>query len=193
MSSQSQILIWLPSMQSHCAKQPHGTRSRYRGGGCRCMLCRAANSRYETERFQARRTGDWNGYVSAARAREWLLCLAELGIGRRAISAASDVPASTLFAIRKGKKTTIRARTERRILNVDAGARSDRSLIPAKDTWQILNSLLRLGYTKTWIAAQLGSRAKIPALQLRSETITAASAAKIEKLYHLIEAGRISR
>ena len=29
--------------------KPHGTRLKYMGG-CKCMLCRAANSRYETER-----------------------------------------------------------------------------------------------------------------------------------------------
>ena len=28
-----------------CAS-PHGTRSRYNGGGCRCLKCRAANTAY---------------------------------------------------------------------------------------------------------------------------------------------------
>ena len=47
------------------AGKPHGTRIRY-VGGCRCLPCRAANSRYESERQAARKLGDWNGLVDAA-------------------------------------------------------------------------------------------------------------------------------
>jgi len=51
---------------------PCGTRAKYMGARCRCMLCRAANSRYETGRLAARKNGDWNGLVPADRARRHL-------------------------------------------------------------------------------------------------------------------------
>ena len=51
------------------AKRPHGDRLRY-VAGCRCDLCRKANSTYERERQKARAAGDWNGIVDAAKARQ---------------------------------------------------------------------------------------------------------------------------
>ena len=58
------------------ATKPHGTRLKYMGG-CKCMLCRAANSRYETERAVARKNGDWNGIVDARAARRHILKLSK--------------------------------------------------------------------------------------------------------------------
>ena len=62
---------YLATMKQRCAEQPHGTRSRY-VSGCKCVPCRAANSRYQSGRFYAIRDGDWNGFVNAATARAWL-------------------------------------------------------------------------------------------------------------------------
>lgn len=64
----------LPSAAALAKDKPHGTRLRYMAG-CKCMLCRAANSRYETERAAARKNGDWNGLVSAIHARRHILKL----------------------------------------------------------------------------------------------------------------------
>lgn len=56
------------------ADRPHGDRLRYMAG-CRCKECRAANTAYETQRALARKAGDWNGVVSAARARSHIAVL----------------------------------------------------------------------------------------------------------------------
>ena len=65
---------YLTALKQRGAERPHGTRLRYISG-CKCVPCRAANSRYETGRLRARREGDWNGYVDAATSREWLILL----------------------------------------------------------------------------------------------------------------------
>ena len=52
------------SIRVRFAAEPHGTRHRYLSG-CKCVPCRAANSRYSTERAAAQRAGDWRGFVPA--------------------------------------------------------------------------------------------------------------------------------
>jgi len=76
------------AIKAASARQPHGTRARY-AGGCRCLPCRAANSRYECARFRARREGDSRGIVDAAKARQHIDELSALGVGRRTIAEAS--------------------------------------------------------------------------------------------------------
>ena len=127
----------------------------------------------------------WNGIVSADRARAHLLALSRAGIGRNAVAAASDISRTVLHAIRTGRKIQIRAATERSILGVDAGARADHSLVPARNTWRRVRGLLAEGFTRTSIARQLGSRAKTPALQLGHNQVLAITALKVERLFAL--------
>ena len=169
-------------------KHPHGTRVRY-VTGCKCMLCRAANSRYETERLLARKNGDWNGLIPAVRARAHLKRLARRGIGRRLIADICGVPCSALHAIKMGRKLTIRARTERRILGVTEEARGAKTLVMAAPVWEQINRLLREGFTQMELARRLGSRAKVPALQLNRRVVTAQTAMRVEKLHAIVMAG----
>lgn len=169
-------------------RNPHGTRVRYMTG-CKCLLCRAANSRYESERLVARKNGDWNGLVPADRARAHLKHLSRRGIGRRLVSDCSGVPQSIIAAIKNGRKTSIRARTERRLLAVSEDARAARTLVSAAPVWTQINRLLREGFTRTEIARRLGSTAKVPALQLRTDVITAENAMKVERLHAQVMAG----
>jgi len=181
------------AMKITCERKPHGTRLRY-VSGCKCMLCRAANSRYECDRAKARNEGDWNGIVDAGTAREFLLRLARKGIGRRSVGAATGISDTILFQIRNGTRRRIRARTERLILQVDESARGDKTLVPGKRAWKILDELLNRGYSKTQLAAWLGSKARIPALQInRPGLITARSESRVERLYTLINAGKLKR
>jgi hypothetical protein len=63
------------------AQSPHGTRARYVAAWCRCLLCRAANSRYNCDRDVAKRAGDYRGLVSAQEARDHILALGKKGSG----------------------------------------------------------------------------------------------------------------
>lgn len=160
--------------------RPHGDRLKY-VGGCRCDPCRAANAAYERDRIEARKNGDWNGFVPADRARQHMLELAEKGVGRRAVGAASDVADSILMAIRSGEKKQIRARTEKKILAVTEEAISDRALIAAKPTWKKIHKMIVWGYSKAEIAKRLGYTN--PALQLDQNRVTARNAHDVDKLF----------
>jgi hypothetical protein len=179
----------LAKLKAACAANPHGTRSRY-AAGCKCMLCRAANSRYETARSLARRNGESNELVSAEKARRHMLKLSEKGIGRHSVQAASDVSDGILSAIVYGRRKNIRRQTERRILAVDEGARGGNTKIPAAPTWKLLRELFHDGYSKVQIAEWIGQKR---ALQLGRRRITARNASKVEKVYRLIQAGRLVR
>ena len=160
----------------------HGTRARYVHWHCRCAPCRKSNTEYAKVRALALIAGDNNGLVSAAAAQAHLNALSAQGIGKRAVAAASDVSLTVLQDVRNGTKTHIRARTERRILAVDAGAMSDHAHVPAKETRAAMRELLRHGLTKREIAARLGSTAEVPALQLTRRHVTALNAMKVRKL-----------
>ncbi len=160
--------------------RPHGTRIKY-AGGCRCSLCRAANTQYETQRAKARKAGDWNGVVSALDAREHIERLAILNVGRRAIGAATDISDSILTEIMSGKRQFIRARTSRKILAVTVDCRADGALVPAKRLWRCLNELLAAGYTKTALAAELGCKAR--AIQFQKDWVTLKSEAAVSRLH----------
>lgn len=177
------------AMLQSCASKSHGTRARYRSG-CHCMLCRAANSRYETDRDAARREGDTRGIVLAAAARAHILDLGERGVGYKAVAEASRVSKTIVFQIRQGKRLKIRQSTERAILAVTEEARGDASLIDAAPTWTLINELLAEGYTKVQLAHWLGYA---HALQFKKKLITARSASRVERIYRLVRDGRLMR
>jgi hypothetical protein len=160
--------------------RPHGDRLRYLAG-CKCFQCRRANSAYEAARKVARKAGDWNGIVAAENARAHLAALSAVGVGRRAVGDACDVSDTILSAIISGRKTQIRARTERAILAVTETAAADRALIPAAETWRYLDSLIADGYSKADLARYLGY--KMPALQLSRDQVTVRNAYDVQRLY----------
>ncbi len=168
------------------AEKAHGTRIRYMSG-CRCVPCRAANSQYEVGRAAARKVGDWNGLVSAAKARKHLQALSRAGVGRRLVSDSSGVPQSILSAIKSGDQQHIRARTERAILQVDRNARTDGTLVPAGPTWKRLLDLFDEGFSEAEICRRLGYRSK--KIQFKNALVTAKTEQIVEKLYSLIMEG----
>lgn len=165
------------------ANRPHGDRLRYLAG-CRCFMCRRANSDYERDRKAARLAGDWNGCVDASRAREHLRALSKAGVGKRAVAAASDVAVSVVDAVRGGRKARIRARTERRLLAVTVEMMSDGALTSARPALQMIEALRTEGFSKAELARRLGYAS--PALQFKGTRMRARSAARIAALYSRI-------
>ncbi|HMU15854.1 MAG TPA: hypothetical protein PKC95_00285 [Thauera aminoaromatica] len=162
------------------ADKPHGTRLRYIAG-CKCFQCRRANSDYERSRKAARLAGDWNGFVSADRARAHLMSLSRRGVGKRAVQSASDVALSVLTEIRTGRKQRIRARTERKILAVTPAQASDRALVKPGRTHQLIEQLVEEGFTKRELARRLGYAS--PALHFQPKRMTARNVARVERLH----------
>jgi DNA-binding CsgD family transcriptional regulator len=168
------------------ADRPHGDRLRYMSG-YRCDECRRANTQYELMRERARRNGDWNGIVSAEKVRAHLKKLSRLGVGRRAVAAASGVAASLLMEIRAGRRIHVRARTERRVLAVTKAQASDHALVPAGHTWRLIEHLVEEGYTYTEIARRLGYRT--PKLQFKKKRITVRAAYAVQRLHDKLTGG----
>lgn len=177
-------------MKETCAGKPHGTRPRYISG-CKCIPCRAANSRYQTQRAVAIKRGEWNGIVDARPARLPLKLLSRQGIGRDSVAAACDIRATTIDLIRKGLKRRVRARTLDRILAVDEAARAGGSLVSAQATKLLIDELVDDGYSRKQLAEWMGY--ETPALQFPSPMITAQRAADFQRLYTRIRAGLVSR
>jgi hypothetical protein len=173
--------------------RPHGTRARYMTG-CKCLFCRAANSRYVVERQHAREAGDVRHIVNAAAARKHILRLARQGMGYKLVAESAKVGTSIVFQIRRGTRQRIRANTERAILAVkkELAVLGDASLVPSGATWKLLDHLLAMGYTKAQLALWMGKRT--PAIQIkRGGRITAKTVLKVRKMYEDILAGRLKR
>lgn len=171
---------------------PHGTRARYRSG-CKCMLCRAANSRYNCQRDAARKQGDTRDLVDANPARLHLKKLGKLGVGYKSVAAAASIATSVVAKIRSGEKKRIRKHTERAILAVTKEAIADSALVCAAGSWKLLDELIADGYTQTQLAKWLGSKAKVPALQVKQGQVTARTAMKIKRMHAAIQAGKLRR
>lgn len=182
------------AIKSAAARQPHATRARY-VSGCRCMLCRAANSRYESDRARARRDGDTRNVVSADSAQKHLRSLSRAGLGYKQVADIAQVSTTIVASILFGQRRRIRAHTERAILSVRKTheVMPDGAKIAAGPTWRLLNELLDGGYTRTWLARQLGSTAKVPALQVGRDLITVRTAGRVQRLYDAIQEGRVRR
>lgn len=163
--------------------KPHGDKLRYRAG-CRCLLCRAANARYESDRYRARKNGDWNGLVDARPARLRVRELARHGVGRRAYGVAE----SLIGQILSGKRKRIRSRTERQIMAVSPDARTDSSLVGAGRTLALIGELVERGYTKRQLAEWLGMKA----LRIgRRGKVSWRNAERVRKLAEDLNAGPI--
>jgi hypothetical protein len=173
----------LRPVEELASNRPHGDRLKYMAG-CRCVPCRAANSRYETERAAARKRGEWNGLVSAAKARNHLLKLQRAGIGRRTISDISGICQTQIIKIRSGERKKIRKQTEAKLLMVTTAATGAARLIPAAPTWALIRRLVETeGFTEKEIAQRMGY--KNPTLQFRTDRITAKTAMKVRRFYEL--------
>jgi hypothetical protein len=103
------------------------------------------------------------------------------------IAEACGVSQSTLAAIKARRKTNIQARTHRAILAVTADVRGAGTLVDASPVWVQINRLLREGFTKGELARRLGN--KTPALQIRSDVVTARTAMRVEKIHAEVMAG----
>lgn len=181
------IRAGLRSASELAKAKPHGTRIKYLGG-CKCLLCRAANANYQKQRDAAKRRGESNGLIDASEVRRHLLDLSDRGIGRDTIADIVGVCVTSVELWRSGKRKNIRALTARKILAISQKALlTDAQLIPAKKTWTLINWMLGEGFTKGEIARRLGYKTR--ALQLNRRVITARNAQKVEQLYNRLRLG----
>ena len=164
-------------------KKPHGVRARY-VQGCRCVPCRAANSRYATGRTLERLKGNQNDCQQATEARSHLLMLQKKGVGYKQVAKKTGISPGIILNIRKGTRKNIRALTSRKILAVTADERAAAATVPARESWRRLRWLIEKGgFTKTALARMLGSKAKVPGLQVQKDRVRVKTARRIKRLY----------
>lgn len=178
-------------VKAAAATKPHGTHARY-VAGCHCFQCRVAHSRYNVERDRAKAAGDYNGVVDAAPVREHLRKLSRQGVGYKTVAEAADVSKTILNNILAGRRTRVRARTMRKVLAIDKSAVADHALIPSGPTWRLIDELIGRGYSKAQLARWMGC--KTPAIQWkRGGMILALTASRVERMYRMVNEGRLRR
>lgn len=168
----------------------HGTSACYvwgpepgAGKGCRCDACRTARAVYERDR--KRRIAP--SYVAADRARAHVEELMAAGVGLKTISARSGISHGTLSKLVYGDRTRnmgpskrIRKATEDAILAVMPADAADGARVFAGPTWEIVDQLLKRGWTKSAISAAIGQGGV--ALQLGRRFVTAGNARAVKAL-----------
>ncbi len=130
-------------------------------------------------------------FVPATRAREWLLHLQRVGVGYRAVEAASGLSRGTICRIRNGYTARIPLTTETRILAVDAACLRDHACVPGAATSERIADLLDRGYSRKMLAAWLGCSSAW--LYAPKKWVTARMESRVERLCRMLEAGRIAR
>lgn len=181
----------LAELRKRALAKPCGTRAKY-VTGCHCAECTRANREYNAKRVrEIIRTGETGELVDAQPARRHIHKLSKRGVGYKQVADAAGVAVSIVCKIRTGQRQHIRKYTADRILAVDLTAAADHALVDAGPTWHILGKLIDDGYRKVWLAQWLGQAG--PGLQVGRKQVTVRTAAKVQRLYEDLQAGRIRR
>jgi hypothetical protein len=167
----------------------HGTRSNYTTG-CRCQPCTEANRTYarNLDRHKSRvRYGieqPIERFCDPTEAQNHLEWLRTNGIGLRTVTNTTGLSRKTLFEIRRRTVTRILITTHNKILSVGLHRAPNASLIPADQTWRLVNELLDEGWTGGRINRAIGNNSY--ALQLGKIRVQRSTAKKIEELHRTI-------
>ncbi len=170
----------------------HGTYVKYVVERCGCEPCRAANRDYERRRQRAMARPDelWLPYVPAGPARRHLAALARQGVGLKTVAKLTGLAHRALTKIVYGDAVRgmapskrVRSETLVAILGVQVDQAGGGQKVPAGQTWALLDELIAAGYTRSFLGAALGSRAKHPSLQIRRDQVRASTARAVEALH----------
>lgn len=172
----------IDKMTTSATTKPHGHYLRY-WTGCRCGDCKAAKSDYDKGRRDARRRGETNGIIRAARTKEHLFALEAEGVTVRAIATASGISRIRISSIRTGAQTTVREATERAILKVTGKAAAFNDRLPAALTRDRIAAMRAQGYTLGYINKKLGRKASTTHLAVR-DFVNSKTARAVRSLYN---------
>jgi hypothetical protein len=115
-------------------------------------------------------------------------------VGHKTVAEVSGVAHGTIAKLiygdyKRGSRPSrrIRPETERRILAVTLADAAPAAKIPAGPTWALLDDLIARGFTKGWLAVQLGATAKVPALQISRDRVRTTTARAVYALHRRLE------
>ena len=156
-------------MSAPNTNRQHGTRAKYVVEKCRCEPCKDANRTYNRDRQRNERRARLGieelhvAYVDCSEAREHLLWLSSIGIGKRTVHKVTGVALSSVEGIRSGDIVKARPKTVDRILAVGKHRSHGRIPVDPTKALRMLDELHQAGMSKAAIARALGH--KTPALQ----------------------------
>lgn len=169
----------------------HGTYTCYRWGpetgqdwrkGCRCEACRQAAATYN-KILERRRLKGIETLHDNTEAREHLEYLSARGVGLRTVQERSGVGRTTLQEIVNGRARRSRPETIAAILAVGTHVRAPGGRVDAGPTWELLEDMLRYGYTQAYLARRLGSVAERPVLQISRNLVRQSTADAVAGLH----------
>jgi transcriptional regulator with XRE-family HTH domain len=168
-------------------KRAHGTRVKYVHDSCRCADCTAANTAYVVELGRETRARAV-GYdieprlIDAQPAVERLKLLRRNGIGARTVEELTGISRSTLREITSGQTKRIRPDTLDLIMQVTYDDRPGGTQVDARPTWQLINKLLRKGFTKVAIATAIAGK-PTHQLQISKHLVTLRIERRVQQVY----------
>lgn len=135
----------------------------------------------------------WNGVVPADQAKAHLVKLSRVGVGSKSVADAGSLGHSTLAKVKRGKGQ-VRAKTLRRILEVDQGAIADHALAPPADVRRMKKRIKQLtskGFRRHHLAKLLGMGKE--ALQIgKRDAALARTVAAVERLWRRVQRGEVN-
>ena len=168
-------------------KREHGTRAKYVHDSCRCKPCTNANADYQRE-LDRERTARAIGYdiperlIDATPTRQHILVLRRNGIGARTITELTGLNRKTVREIADGTTRMVRPDTVDLIMSISYDDRPGATLVPAGPTWQLLNKLIKAGYTRTAIATAIAGK-PTRSLQIERKHVQPQTARRVEQVY----------
>ncbi len=168
----------------------HGTLSRHKYHGCKCLTCRVAYSEYATKRRRQSAYGTWQPFTPAAPVRQHVMELQQAGIPVDAIADAAGVTRQTLarivYGIPAGNPTQkIRKESAEAILRVSRNdcQLGDGTRLDGTGTRRRIQALVAAGWSFVVLAKEMGFNDRALASLARADRVTVATARKVKDGY----------
>lgn len=190
-----------PTTTHECTKHAAGNRSCYVVHRCRCAECRAASTRYESERarrkvYEDTTPGVPSSFVSGDVVRAHLRTLMEAGMGWKRIAGAAGVKSSTVYPILYGKHLgqpdhpehrPPRVRVTRAVADAILAVELDLAdgvPVDQTGTARRVQALVARGWSGSRIAGRLGvERSNFTAVMNGTHLVTVATREAVRALY----------
>ncbi|MFI5985101.1 hypothetical protein ACIBEA_30070 [Streptomyces sp. NPDC051555] len=175
----------------------HGTISRRKHHGCKCVDCCEALRAYNRKRYAAQVAGTWQPFLDAEPVRQHLLTLAAVGITSHRVTELADLPRRTVdgFLRRQGMKGRKRGTTAEIAAKILA-IQPDPNLaakIDATGTHRRLQALSAQGWPMETLGIRIGVQPRYMPDLLTQRRVLRATAEAAREVYEQLRTTRPER
>ncbi|WP_333745525.1 hypothetical protein [Streptomyces sp. IBSBF 2950] len=173
------------------AGREHGY-AKYKAEGCKCPVCRAANTAYAVNRERQIILRRWQPYVDAEPVRTHVRRLMEAGMQRRRLATAARMSPGVLERLLYGRPSQGRAPSRRMrahharallVLRADPSAPPSRIPVDATGPLRRLRALGAMGFPDAILARELDMHPMNLHTVLGQATVTVGTAQRVAALY----------